>query len=148
MDSLSWNLSVAGAALCILYGWFLNHVSQSQGVWTGKTGPLVVLVGTVVLTSMAITGPRHVLRTKLIEEDKMLATSTNEGYTLQGYPRAGARFAKALSVISRTTKEVGHRPSKQHVAYENPHDGDLSWITASEYARLLREDMKSNMGGR
>ena len=126
-----WNITVAGAVLCLIFSWFLGIVSRSQGIQFGKTGLVVGIVGVMVLVGMAAVSP--------LRASKKRTVSMPTLYTLDGYPRAQvgvANYARILSVTARAMQEVGPRPSKNHLAFEFP-NGDLKWVTKLRYVELI-----------
>lgn len=128
--SPAWIATVAVAVVCLAYSWLLGIAARRHGIHLGRIGPTVGVAGALILAGMAVVGPQ-----KLVERK---AVDSMQTYTLEGYPRISrsvAHYAKLLSIASRTTHEVGRRPSKNHVAYEHS-DGKLEWITKKKYAKL------------
>lgn len=134
MASPEWIATIAGAVLCLTYGWLLSIAARCHGIQFGRMGSTVGVVGALVLMAMAIVGPQKHLERRKVEP--------MQAYTLEGYPRisqGAIRYAKLLSIASRTTQEVGRSPSKNHVAYEH-RDGRLEWVTKKKYAILVRSE--------
>lgn len=134
MHLLDWNQTVAGAVLCLLYGWFLTFFAQYQGIRVSKMGLLCCMSGLIVLAGMAVVSP-----TRISKPEGMPPMHIR---TLEGFPRASQseiRFKKLLSIAARTTEKVGRKPSKDHRAYESS-SGKLSWVTKEERAKLLKRN--------
>jgi len=136
MNSLEWNLVVCGTVICLYYSCLLGNMGRTQRVLPLTiTGLGVGVVGVVILTGMALVGPSH---NQVSERDDVMgAHSLHRGFTDEGYPKSD-RFEKLLSIVQRTNKELGKRPTKDHVAHEDK-TGKLSWVTKQEYKKLITE---------
>lgn len=128
-DLFSWNVTIAGALLCLLYSWFLTILGRSQKVRFGKVVTALGIVGTFVLAGMAYVGPLHNPKSKF-EGVHSMSEDISEG-----------RLAnlKRRSLAIRTITKLGPRPDRDHVPWEFP-DRRLAWITKSEYRKLRKEE--------
>lgn len=115
-----WNVTIAGAVLCIVFSWFLGVVSRSQGVQFGKIGPIVGIVGVFILAGMGVTGPPQ--HASLVRDN-----------SVQSVPKD--TIEKLRLVYEKTREKRGPRPGKNYIAYEDP-TGKLAWVTMSEYRTL------------
>ena len=103
-----WNITVAGAALCCLYGWSLSFLRRSDGEKVGKSGPLIGLAGAAVLTAMAVVNPGHVVSTD---------------------------FAELPANVSRATAEPASNSETGNVVFRQA-NGTLDRVTTRKYAQL------------
>lgn len=131
MLSPVWIATVGGALLCLTYSWFLGAKARSRGIRFGRMSTAVGVAGALVLAGMAVVGPPRTL-----QPEGVISVYTAEGYPI--FPQSRARFTELLSIAMRTTQEVGRRPSKDHVAYEDPATGKMKWVTSSEYKQLVK----------
>jgi len=124
-DLFSWNVTIAGALLCLLYSWFLAVLGRSQKVRFGKVVTALGLVGAFVLAGMAYVGP--------------LRNPKPEGVILMQTTKINPDLAnlKRRSLAVRTVQKLGPRPDRDHVPWEFA-DGRLAWVTKSEYLRLKK----------
>lgn len=134
MNSLEWNLVVCGTVICLYYSCLLGNMGRTQEVrLLTVTGLGAGVVGVIVLTGMALVRPSH--NQVLERNDVMSIHHSHNGFTDEGYPKSD-RFEKLLSIVQRTNKELGQRPTKDHVAHEDK-TGKLSWVTKQEYKKLI-----------
>lgn len=136
-DLFSWNVTIIGALLCLLYCWFLAVLGRSQKVRFGKVVPVLGIVGTFVLAGMAYVGPLHNPKSEGVHpmNDTVVVGEDPE------IVEARRANRKHLSLVRRTRTKLGPRPSGDHVAWEYP-DGKLAWVTKDEYLELRREQRK------
>lgn len=122
-DLFSWNVTIVGALICLFYSWFLGALGRSQNVRFGKVGPILGIVGALVLAGMAFTGP---LYNSKVNKAISMSEDVKEG-----------RLAnlKRRSLAIRTIQKAGPRPDRDHLPFEFP-DGSLGWVTTSEYKKL------------
>lgn len=123
-------ITVVGAVVCLLYGWLIGVAARAGGISSGIHGPVIGIIGTVVLAGLALTGNADVQR----------QTEVDSEYTAEGYPKVSkgaVYYEQLLSIAARTTEQYGLRPSTNHVAYEYS-NGDLAWVTKEEYREFLR----------
>jgi len=126
-----WNAVVAGSVLCLIFSWFLGVVGRSQGVQFGVIGPIVGVVGALVLTGLAIAGPLHNVESydsKIKEIISMHTTQIN----------ADLANLKHRSLMVRAIQKLGPRPDRNHLPFEHP-DGVLVWVTKEKYRKLKKE---------
>ncbi len=137
-----WTITVVGAVLCILYGWCLHSSARNQTIWIVKIGPLIVIIGTVTLAGMAMSGHADVAEdvgtvpeySIVVAPERLVAEAVSEDMI-----RSRDVFSSSLQL----TNEVGARPSTDHVVYANAY-GELSWITKDEYKVILRKGRKGS----
>lgn len=128
-----WNAVVAGSVLCLIFSWFLGVVGRSQDVQFGKIGPIVGIVGTLILTGLAVVGPPHVTKFEGVSLMRKPVVVKTDLHTVEG----SLSNLKRRSLVIRTMRKIGPRPDKDHLPYEYS-DGKLSWVTKSEYVKLKR----------
>ena len=130
-----WNVTIAGCVLCLVFSWFLGVVSRSQGVRFGMIGPIVGIVGTFVLAGLAVSGPLHNPSPEFERGVVLMHTHTikTDLHTVEG------DLANLIrrSLVVRTMREAGRRPSRNHLPWEYSH-GKLEWVTKEEYKKLRR----------
>lgn len=124
-----WNAVVAGSVLCLVFSWFLGVVGRSQEVQFGKIGPIVGIVGVLILAGLAVAGPSHSVESY---------DSKIKGIISMHNTQINADLAnlKRRSLMIRAIHELG-KPDKDHVPYEYP-DGRLAWIHRKEYRKLKK----------
>ena len=109
------------AVATIIYG-FLMKINNRFGIKFFKVNVPIILVGVLLLTTVN----QNDLCIPLVHScDKEI---TRKDLSDLSY---------LSSVLEKTKREVGKMPSNSHRAYEDEH-GKVSWVTKSEYKKLLR----------
>jgi len=134
-----WTITVVGAVLCVLYGWCLNSVARNQTIWIVKIGPLISVVGTVILAGMAMSGHGDVAEHIGTVPEYSIVVAP-ERVVVEEVPENRIRWDSILST-SRASHEIEFRPSKSHIAHKDV-DGELSWVTWEGYRVLASEKRK------
>ena len=137
-DLLSWNVTVIGAVLCLLYCWFLAVLGRSQKVRFGKIVTVLGIVGTLVLAGMAFVGPLH------NPEFEGRGTMSAAGVIVDPDPnviKGTLDNVRRLDLVNRAVIKLGPKPSKEHLPWKYP-DGRLAWVAKDEYIRLRTEQRK------
>lgn len=133
---LEWTTTVAGAVLCVAYGWWLAAIARDKIVWIGRAAPLISAVGTVILAGMALSG-----HTDAVETGGGLVVNFTapERVVTGAVPEDKIRFEDMLLVTRQAIREVGPKPSKSYFAYKDA-NGKFSWVTREDYRLLASEE--------
>ncbi len=135
MDPFDRNLLVIGCVLCPIYCWLIGVIYRSQNLKVSKAGFAIGATGILVLSGLAITS--HSCE-PILEENTMNTNAVHNGYTEEGYAKVPHLWDKLLSLSQRARKELGERPSKDHLAYEDD-NGKVTWVTKDNFKKLVKE---------
>lgn len=134
MDPFERNLLVIGCVLCPVYCWLIGVIYRSQNLKVSKASFAIGATGVLILSGLAVTSHS---REPILEKSESM-NAVHSGYTKEGYAKVPHLWDNFLSITQRATKELGNKPTKDHVAYEDE-SGKLSWVSKDNYKKLIKE---------
>lgn len=129
-----WNVTIVGALVCLAYCWFLSSLGRSQRVRFGKIGPVLGIIGALVLAGMAVAKSINVSK---IEGVMVPMVTTNIVETDPDVIKAKQANNEALGLTLRTIRVAGPRPSRDHFPYRDS-DRNFKWGSKDDYRTYKR----------
>ena len=134
-----WTVTIMGAVLCLLYGWFLGRLKDSIGGYIEKVGFVIAAVGALTLTAMAFVGPSH----------HNITIGRNSMRTIEGFPKSRSdtrcvkmcAFPLSLGYLARTLRQ-SYWPSIEQT------DGALgfNWALEKHYRTRRWQPCRTRIG--